>query len=381
MISDPYTMMLPEQIEALRTELDALRHQEWSDRGSTDARYIQRLWHAVRWTGLTGRLALFFSFWWPMWGLGVFLLSLSKILDNMEVGHNVIHGQYDFLGDPRFHGNHYEWDIAGTSANWRTTHNYRHHTYTNIRGMDEDIGYGVLRLFPEQRWKLHHLLQPFYAIIFALLFQWGIAIQDLRIGQLFQGKKTLQQLRKDFAPVQKKISRLMLRDYILLPLIAGPMALHVLLGNIVANGIRNVWTFSVIFCGHFTRDVRIFPKSILNGEHQGLWYVRQILGSSNLKGGRIFHILTGNLSHQIEHHLFPDLPAWRYARIAPKVQALCDRYNLPYHRGRLSRQCLQVTWRILRHAFPSRTLQPVHQASALSINSMTPQQEPPYDAL
>ncbi len=353
MTFDPYTMPT-EQIEALQTELDALRHHEWADRGIEDARYIHRLWHIVRWMGLTGRLALFFSFWWPMWVLGVLLLSLSKILDNMEVGHNVIHGQYDFLADPRFDGNTYEWDIAGTSANWRTTHNFRHHTYTNIKGMDEDIGYGVLRLFPEQRWKAHYLLQPLYVIIFALLFQWGIAIQELRLGQLFQGKKTLNQLKSEFDPVKKKMIRLMLRDYILLPLIAGPMALHVLLGNIVANGLRNIWTFSVIFCGHFTRDVRIFPKSVLAHETKGQWYIRQILSSSNLKGGRLFHIMTGNLSHQIEHHLFPDLPAWRYGRIAPEVQAICRRYGLPYQSGRLSRQCLQVTWRILRYAFPSR---------------------------
>ncbi|MBL3206237.1 acyl-CoA desaturase, partial [Klebsiella pneumoniae] len=88
----------------------------------------------------------------------------------MELGHNVIHGQYDWMGDAHLQGKHFEWDIAGTSDNWRKTHNFRHHTYTNVHGMDEDLGYGVLRLFPEQKWHPARLGQPIYAIIFALLF-------------------------------------------------------------------------------------------------------------------------------------------------------------------------------------------------------------------
>lgn len=66
----------------------------------------------------------------------------------MELGHNVMHGQYDWMNDPKFNGQTYEWDTVGTSDNWRQTHNYKHHTYTNIKGIDDDIGYGLLRLFP-----------------------------------------------------------------------------------------------------------------------------------------------------------------------------------------------------------------------------------------
>ncbi len=51
--------------------------------------------------------------------------------------------------------------------------------------------------------------------------------------------------------------------------------------------------------------------------------MRQIRGSSNLTGSEAFHILSGHLSHQIEHHLFPDIPARRYRQMAPKVEAVC----------------------------------------------------------
>ena len=92
----------------------------------------------------------------------------------------------------------------------------------------------------------------------------------------------------------------------------------------VANGLRNIWVPSIIFCGHFTKDVEVFPKSVLQNESRGHWYMRQIRGSSNLTGSEAFHILTGHLSHQIEHHLYPDVPARRYRQMAPKVQAVCE---------------------------------------------------------
>ena len=101
---------------------------------------------------------------------GGLILGIAKILDNMELGHNVIHGQFDWMGDPCFQGKTFEWDIVGTSDNWRKTHNFKHHTYTNVHGMDDDIGYDVLRIFPEQKWHPAALLQPLYAVIFALLF-------------------------------------------------------------------------------------------------------------------------------------------------------------------------------------------------------------------
>src|SRR5690606_36132369 len=245
-----------------------------------------------------------------------FLLGISKILDNMELGHNVIHGQYDWMRDPRFNGKTFEWDIVGTSDNWRTTHNYRHHTYTNIKGMDEDIGYGVLRLFPEQRWRPSYLLQPLYAVIFALLFQWGVAIQELRLGLWFKGRMTTEKMKTIFAPIGNKTRRQLVKDYVVFPALAGPFFLYVMLGNLIANGMRNIWTFSVIFCGHFTTDAEVFPRSVMKNETRGDWYVRQLRGSSNMTGGKLFHIMTGNLSHQIEHHLFPDIPARRYAEMA-----------------------------------------------------------------
>ena len=355
--------LTPDELENFGRELDAVRAHTVATLGQRDADYIRAIVAAVRWTGVAGRLLLWLGavvgafvhpVLWPLCIVGTLLLAFSKILENMELGHNVIHGQYDWMRDPHLDGKTYEWDIAGTGDNWRKTHNYRHHTWTNVRGMDDDIGYGLLRIFPEQRWKPFYLAQPVVAVIFALLFEWGVAIQNLRIGRWFAGKTSFAKMREQFRPVGRKMARQVLKDYVLYPLLAGPFFLPVLLGNAVANVIRNVWTYTIIFCGHFTADVETFSKESVINESRGRWYLRQLRGSSNLTGGKLMNLMSGNLSHQIEHHFYPDVPANRYAAMAVEVRDICARYGQHYNTGSLPKQFGQVIWRIVRHSLPSR---------------------------
>jgi NADPH-dependent stearoyl-CoA 9-desaturase len=366
-----------DELECFCRELDDVRARTVATLGQRDADYIRAVAAGVRWTGLSGRLLLWSGAVVGGWlgdvfraaplsaiVVGTLLLAFSKILENMELGHNVMHGQYDWMRDPHFDGKTYEWDIAGTGDNWRRTHNYRHHTWTNVRGMDDDIGYGLLRVFPEQRWKPFYLMQPVVAVIFALLFEWGVAIQSLRLGRWFAGKMPTAKLRKAFRPVGRKMTKQIFRDYVLHPLLAGPFFLPVLLGNAVANVLRNLWTYVVIFCGHFTADVETFSKESAIGESRGHWYLRQLRGSSNLAGGRLMNLMTGNLSHQIEHHFFPDVPANRYAAMAVDVRAICARYGQRYNTGSLPKQFAEVVWRILRHAFPSKPAKRMRLLSA-----------------
>jgi linoleoyl-CoA desaturase len=351
-MSHHYKTLSDDEVKAFGEEIDELRQEVKESIGEQDVRYIKSIQRAVRYTGVIGRGALFLSFFPPFWIIGVLFLSLSKILDNMELGHNVIHGQFDFMGDPHLNGKKYEWDIAGTSDNWRETHNYRHHTYTNIEGHDEDIGYGFIRVFAEQKWNPWYLLQPVYAFLFAFVFQWGVALQNVN----FLPKKDVPYLKgliQNNPAVWNKFKWQIAKDYIVFPLLAGPFFVQVLLGNMVANVIRSIWTFVIIFCGHFTEKTVVFPASEKDNDSSGHWYLRQIQSSSNIRGSRWFHILSGNLSHQIEHHLFPDLPANRYRSLAPRVEEICNRYGQTYNTGRLSQQFSQVIFRIVRHAFPS----------------------------
>lgn len=345
--------MSPDELEAFGVALDTLHDEVRSSLGEADATYIRNVRATVRYTEAAGRGLLFLSFLPPAWAAGTILLGLSKIIDNMELGHNVMHGQYDWMQDPTLHSQTYEWDNVCPGDGWRHSHNLMHHTFTNVLGKDRDIGYGLLRLFPEQRWSVRNLPQPLYALALAVVFEWGVALHDAELDRALDGRRSPADLARDVAPVARKAARQLAKDYVVFPVLAGPMAPAVLLGNLGANMIRNLWTFAVIFCGHFTADAEVFPASVLEGESRGHWYMRQLRGSSNLDGGPLFHFMTGNLSHQIEHHLFPDIPARRYAEMAPRVREIATRYGQHYNTGSLVGQLWSVVKRIVVHSLPS----------------------------
>jgi linoleoyl-CoA desaturase len=120
----------------------------------------------------------------------------------------------------------------------------------------------------------------------------------------------------------------------------------------------------IIFCGHFPDGARVFTEEEVATETRGGWYLRQILGSCNIEGGTLFHVMSGHLSHQIEHHLFPDMPSNRYPEVAPRVRALCERYGVPYNSGSLGRQFGTTVRTILRLALPGGTAGSSSLASA-----------------
>ena len=125
-----------------------------------------------------------------------------------------------------------------------------------------------------------------------------------------------------------------------------------LIANVVSNLIRNVWSYAIIFCGHFPDQTYTFTQEEVEGESRGGWYVRQLIGAANIDGGPLFHVISGNLGYQVEHHLFPDMPSTRYGEIAPKVREICERYDLPYNSGPFHQQLGMVQRSILRLAFP-----------------------------
>ena len=160
-----------------------------------------------------------------------------------------------------------------------------------------------------------------------------------------------KQLKKKFFG---KATRQIFKDYIFFPLLSGPMFIYVFFGNLLANVIRNLWTSTIIFCGHFTENVKTFSQKECENETRGQWYYRQMLGSSNLTGHKWFHIMTGHLSCQIEHHLFPDIPAHRYVDMVPKVKAVAEKYGIEYNSGSFFHQYATVLRRVYRFSLPDR---------------------------
>ena len=302
---------------------------------------------------MLGRLLLIASRHKPAWIAGTALLSLGKILENMEIGHNVMHGQWDWMHDPQINSSNWDWDAASTAEAWKYAHNYVHHTHTNILGKDRDLGYEIMRIDPDQKWRPVYLLQPFYNVLLAAVFEWGVAMHDLDLGAIRRGEKSRAAAWHELKGMGRKARRQIVKDYVAFPALSGRRGFKsTLTANLTANVVRNVWAYMIIFCGHFPDQTYTFTEDEVAGETRGAFYVRQMLGSANIEGSALFHVMSGNLGHQVEHHLFPDMPSTRYAEIAPRVKDLCERYALPYNTGPLFKQLGTVQRTILRLAFP-----------------------------
>jgi fatty acid desaturase len=357
---DVFAHLTDADIESLAGELDAIRQDIEDSRGERDARYIRRTIAAQRALEVVGRVLLAASSRRSAWWAGAATLGVAKIVENMEIGHNVMHGQWDWMNDPEIHSTTWEWDMTGASKHWRYTHNFVHHKYANILGMDDDVGYGLLRVTRDQRWKRFNLLNPVYNTLLALLFEWGVGLQHVEIGKIVKRRMEHDDARQRVDEFLVKAGRQVFKDYVAFPALTGlsPGATYrsALTANLTANLLRNVWSNAVIFCGHFPDGAEKFTTTDMIGESKGQWYLRQMLGSANFDAGPALRFMSGNLCHQIEHHLYPDLPSNRLAEISVRVRALCDKYDLPYTTGSFLVQYAK-TWRtIAKLSLPDKYL-------------------------
>jgi linoleoyl-CoA desaturase len=410
---NPLHRLSEEQIEEIGREFEALHKAVREDLGERDSRYIRSMIAMQRRLALLGRLELIASRWRAPWLIGAATLGLAKILENMEIGHNVMHGQWDWMNDPVINSRAWDWDTASTAEAWRHSHNFIHHTYTNIRGKDKDLGYEIMRIDPHQKWHPAYLLQPVYNVLLALLFEWGVAFHDLDLEAVRSGEKSQKEVLKDLKGIAGKARLQIQKDYIAWPLISGLVMtgietaiiaarsqadkssrdprkrarrlfrkargetrqdnlltqlvqrrsfrqpfVRTLTANVAANLIRNVWSYAIIFCGHFPDQTYTFTQEETENETKAGWYVRQLTGAANIDGGPLFHVISGNLGYQVEHHLYPDMPSTRYGEIAPKVREICVKYGLPYNSGPFFQQLGMVQRTILRLAFPGGKVRP-----------------------
>jgi len=350
-------------IENLAVELDAIRRDVEDSLGERDARYIRRTIAAQRGLEVTGRLLLAFGSRRTARWAGTAVLALAKIIENMEISHNVLHGQWDWMNDPEIHSATWEWDMVGVAKHWRITHNVAHHDYTNVLGMDDDVGYGVLRVTRDEPWSPANVLNLPINTVLALGFEWGIGMQHLETRKILKPDTraaTIVRLR-EFAG---KAARQLAKDYVVFPALTALSPrqwgragfVSTVKANLAANVIRNLWANAVIFCGHFPDGAEKFTAGDMAGESRGQWYLRQMLGSANIEAGPALAFLTGNLAYQIEHHLYPDLPSYRLPEISVRVRALCDKYDLPYTTGPLLVQYGKAWRTIAKLSLPDRFL-------------------------
>ena len=349
-----YAHLSEADIEALGNELDAIRCDIEESLGEKDAAYIRRTIRFQRTLDVVARLLIGCSRSRAGWALGTASLAFAKSVENMEIGHNVSHGQWDWMNDPEIHSSTWEWDMVGVSSQWRYSHNYRHHVFSNVLDMDDDLGFGVMRVTRDQPWQPQYLLQPLQNLLLASHIRMGHRPARRRFGADSGGdsRRKVAQARALIG----KVARQAVKDYVLFPALSRSRWRRTLAANAAANLLRNLWAYVVIFCGHFPDGAEKFTADVLEHETRAEWYLRQMLGAANFKAGPLLAFSSGNLCYQIEHHLFPDLPSNRYAQIAVRVRALCDKYDLPYTSGSLVHQYLLTLRTIHKLALPDRFL-------------------------
>lgn len=345
-----YANLSRADVEAIGAELDLIRSDVEESLGARDAAYIRRVIVFQRTLDAAARLLIVGSRSKAGWLIGTASLAYAKSIENMEIGHNVTHGQWDWMNDPEIHSTTWEWDMVGPSSQWQYSHNYRHHVFSNVLGVDDDLGFGVLRVTRDQPWKFEHLFQPLRNLLLAVIFEWGIARHGFHSEQ--ERATTEDKKRAVTKLMLAKIGRQVAKDYVVLPALSLRRWRRTLSANVAANLLRNLWAYVVIFCGHFPDGVQQFTPESLEKETRAEWYLRQMLGAANFKAGPVLAISSGNLCYQIEHHLFPDLPSNRYAQISARVRELCGKYDIPYTTGSLPRQYLQTVRTNFRLALP-----------------------------
>ena len=211
-IDNPLNRLSSEQIEELGKEFQALHDEVYDDLGERDATYIRSIIQFHRRLAALSRIVLMASRYRPAWLLGTAGLSTAKIIENMEIGHNVMHGQWDWMNDPSIHSSTWDWDTASPASAWKHSHNYVHHTFTNVVGKDHDVGYEIMRVDPSQKWHPVYLAQPLYNILLMAFFEWGVAMHDLDLEAIRKGEKPMEDVKHELKGIAGKAKSQIVKD-------------------------------------------------------------------------------------------------------------------------------------------------------------------------
>jgi linoleoyl-CoA desaturase len=327
---------------AFGAELDEVKRRALARVGPEDVAYVKRLNRFSRVMEVIGRVLIHISPEPITFTLGVGALWVHKQLQATEIGHTALHGAYDRLdGAEAFRSRTYRWDTPIDEESWREGHNVKHHGNTNVAGKDPDIHFGPARLTeqtpasPRQRFQ-----QAFMVGILAPNFAFLMNTHFTGLTDVFfdNGLDT----KLDVLPDRSRASKVLawkrslrkwapyyLKNYVFFPLLAGPFFWKVLLGNWLAETLRDVYSAATIYCGHVGADVASYPVGT-KARGRGHWYAMQIAATNNYEVSRPISVLCGGLDRQIEHHLFPTLPPERLREVAPEVRAICERHGIPY---------------------------------------------------
>ena len=356
--------------DRIEQEFEAIKARHRQQLGDADIAYIRSIRRNSRIAEVAGRGLLWLGRGPLSFVAGTGLVWLHRNLEAIEIGHNVLHGQYDYFPEiPEFHSHNFKWKAPIDEEAWRREHNAMHHVHTNVYEKDPDLNHGILRTNDKTPWNPAHRFQvPMYLLAAYPTMLYRFNAQNLGFSQEYraanfplgnEGYAMVDTGGASLAEREKRhlrsIMRVMVKEYGVFPALAaltGRSPLRVLAGNAIADVVNNYWIGLTIQATHFTEPLQ--PEDAI--DHKGRWYLSQLESSVNFKGSRRMSILWGHLNYQIEHHLFPDIPSHRYPDMAKEVKAVCAKHGITYKCnpswGKAIRNYVKVLW---KYSFPNPT--------------------------
>ena len=349
------------ELDLLQKELDALKKEITTKLGQEDIDYILRLNKVADLSEIAGRSLLHFGL-----GPASFLAGIALMTNYYSMkgffGHTVAHKCYEKLdGGEVMDIKNFSTRSAPISLEiWAKGHN-RHHAHTDNERKDPDLNQNpkAFRLGNTFSWTPLHLGQigaltiGFPLAMWFQAFYYNGLLDPLKSNDLrwFLKEDNLDAYFESVKNSIKDASNHVLVDYILFPLLAGPLAPRVLMGNIIAELIANTWIAYVTLGTHYGADPDT-PFYNTDPQSRGEWYFRQIIGTTDIKLPKIFDHQTVALNIHIAHHLFPTLPPNRLREITPQIQAICKRYGIPFKEQTPWKATKNMARRTLRYSLP-----------------------------
>jgi len=83
------------------------------------------------------------------------------------------------------------------------------------------------------------------------------------------------------------------------------------------------------------------PRQITYEQNHN-WVQLHTVATQNVTAGPFHNWFTGHLNHQIEHHLFPNMPRHHLPEVSSKVKALCVKHGYQYHVKTMNQACRDI---------------------------------------
>ena len=297
----------------------------------------------------------------PVVAVGALLFGFHQFMESETLGHDIMHGIYDKLAPPqsRLTSSRFHQPLAFHERGWQIMHN-THHANCGVIGRDPDIGYGILRLNTSVPWTMGHLGMflfflitfPFFAIHLSV-YSTGVAahLWEKRTGQRMLREMTPKIVAENMREFASKAFFILAQNLVFFPFLTGEGFWFAVSGYIMACVCVSLLLVFTTLTNHTDIQTRMFSEDEVS-MHWAFWMAQQIESSSNINVGFFGKYFLSTLAFQIEHHLFPKMPAPKLAAIAVEIQSLCLEYGVKYHRGALPRLVLESVWRNAYFAIP-----------------------------